>query len=432
VRALLLVLGAFVLARCGGGTEVNGHNIPANDAEYVVFAWNDLGMHCLNPTYDEAVLLPPYNTAWAQVIQRGNPPHVVTEGLTAEYRIVDNTYSYGKTDSYGGVFAQFWDNVQTLFGVSLDHDKGLNLEDPGIHNGLTGQMLLKGDHFQVNGIPATPVGDNNAWNPYQAIEVTIKNGGTTVAQTRATVPTSDEINCARCHSQTGQTAFHDILADHDRLHQTALVDQKPVLCANCHGSPALGGTEPGPSGQYLSQAIHGAHAARDAACFDCHPGVVTQCNRSLAHTAADGDCAACHGSMSQVSQTIVDGRVPWASEPKCVTCHTGIPEVDTGTTLYRNAKGHGDLYCAACHHSPHAMHPSREALDDYQPTQYQQSNITIGSCAACHDNSRGEGASEFGEQHGGANGGPTACRVCHTQVPTSTSSWPHSFQWTAR
>ena len=43
-------------------------------ARYVVLAWNDLGMHCLNPTYDTAVILPPYNTVWAQVIQRGNPP----------------------------------------------------------------------------------------------------------------------------------------------------------------------------------------------------------------------------------------------------------------------------------------------------------------------------------------------------------------------
>ncbi len=28
---------------------------------YVVLAWNDLGMHCLNPTYDVLVVLPPYN-----------------------------------------------------------------------------------------------------------------------------------------------------------------------------------------------------------------------------------------------------------------------------------------------------------------------------------------------------------------------------------
>ena len=49
------------------------HYTRAN-SEYVVFAWNDLGMHCLNPTYDELVILPPYNTVNVQVVKRGNPP----------------------------------------------------------------------------------------------------------------------------------------------------------------------------------------------------------------------------------------------------------------------------------------------------------------------------------------------------------------------
>jgi hypothetical protein len=47
-------------------------------ATYVVFAWNDLGMHCLNPTYDQAVILPPYNNLKVQVVKRGAVPTVVT------------------------------------------------------------------------------------------------------------------------------------------------------------------------------------------------------------------------------------------------------------------------------------------------------------------------------------------------------------------
>jgi hypothetical protein len=49
--------------------------------DYIVFSWNDLGMHCANPSYDKLVLLPPYNTLLAQVVKRGNPPQVVTSGL---------------------------------------------------------------------------------------------------------------------------------------------------------------------------------------------------------------------------------------------------------------------------------------------------------------------------------------------------------------
>lgn len=55
-----------------------------NNTNYVVFAWNDLGMHCANPTYDKAVLLPPYNTVWAQVsssIAQGRIPWVNGTGV---------------------------------------------------------------------------------------------------------------------------------------------------------------------------------------------------------------------------------------------------------------------------------------------------------------------------------------------------------------
>jgi len=433
-RLLVLTLAA-VLGCGGGGDGEGGGAIPATQKDYVVFAWNDLGMHCLNPTYDTAVLLPPYNTVWAQVVRRGDPPQIVTSGLTADYRILDNTYSDGKTDSYGGDFGQFWDNVQALFGVTLAPNTGLNLEDPEVHNGLSGQMLLKGDHFQVNGIPVTPVKDSGTWNPYQVAEITIKSGGTIVGQARATVPTSDEINCQRCH---GDNAFQDILQTHDEDMGTTLVASIPVLCAECHGSPALNTVGAGSSGMYLSQAIHGFHSDRGAACLDCHPGATTKCNRSLAHMGDagqlyDGNCKTCHGTMQQVALSIGNGsRTPWVDEPKCVTCHTGVPDLDTGDLLYRNDQGHGNLYCAVCHHSPHAMYPSREASDNWQPLHYQDSSKTIGSCGVCHENSRGEGSEEFDEEHAGPGGRPTACRVCHTQVSANTTAWPHAFRWRAR
>jgi predicted CxxxxCH...CXXCH cytochrome family protein len=418
------------LTACGGegGVHVSQVTPAATGAQYVVFAWNDLGMHCLNPSYDTAVILPPYNTVWAQVVRRGSPPQVVTAGLSAEYRIVDNTSSVHKRS-----FGQFWTYVQQLFGVTLSPDTGLNLETPTLHNGLSGTMVAKADHFQVNGIPVTPVNDADVWNPYQVVEVTIKDsGGTVLAQTRATVPTSDEINCAKCH---GSNPFTDILQRHDAAQGTALMNQRPVLCASCHGSPALGQSGKGSSGKYLSEAIHGFHASLGAACYDCHPGTSTKCNRSLAHTAADGNCsnASCHGSMATLAAAITSGaKVPWLTEPRCVSCHADVAEVDTGTTLYRNAVGHGGMYCAGCHGSPHAMVPSREASDNYQALQYQGVAKSLGSCGACHSGSRGAGLGEFLQEHGGG-GQPTACSICHTQIATTdVNSWPHKYQWRNR
>ncbi|MBP2681850.1 MAG: hypothetical protein H6Q78_1713 [Candidatus Krumholzibacteriota bacterium] len=402
----------------GGGGDVGG--------DYVVFAWNNLGMHCLNDTYDQAVILPPYNTLWAQVVLKGNPPEIVTSGVTVDYAIDVNTYSYGKR-SYG----QFWDNAVALFGpllgiTSLPHDIGLT----GI--GLSGKMTAAADHFIAEGIPVTPVNDAGQWNPYQAALITVRSsGGTVLAQTRATVPVSDEINCAKCH---GQDAWHDVLLKHDQLHTTNLLASTPVLCASCHGSPALGTSGPGTSGIYLSKAIHGAHASRGAVCYDCHPGPATLCNRSVRHSTTDGNCTTCHGTIDQVASTIPGARIPWVNEPSCVSCHTGVAGVATGFALYRDAPGHGGLYCATCHGSPHAMYPSRLALDNYQPLQYQNFTgkvKTLGSCGVCHDSSRGEGVGgEFSEVHGGT--GPErkiGCHMCHTVVPTETSKWPHAYEW---
>ena len=410
---------------------------PATLGKYVVLSWNDLGMHCLNPTYDQAVILPPYNTIWAQVIERGPRPRIVTEGVTVAYRMINNTHSADK-----GKFGQFWANVSKLFGVSLEKDTGLNLEDPNIHNGLSGVMLVKGDHFQVNGIPVVPIDDSGLWNPYQVAEITVKDSsGAIVAQTRNTVPTSDEINCAKCH---GPDPFLDVLQKHDKSNKTNLVSQQPVLCASCHGSPALGQSSPGTAG-YLSQRIHGFHATVKNAplCMDCHPGAVSQCSRSIAHTNATGNCTACHGDLQQVSTSIsAQGRTPWVMEPKCATCHSGVAEVDTASTLYRNAQGHGGVYCAACHSSPHTIIPSRQGTDNYQALEYQppqgQGRIaTIGSCAACHRGSHGAseggGLGDFAETHGGPNPETAnACHICHTSITTDTASWPHQFQWKAR
>ncbi len=410
----------------------------ATSAQYIVLAWNDLGMHCLNPSYDSAVILPPYNTVWAQVVKRGNPPQVVTSGVTVSYRLVNNT------TSQKGLFAQFWTYVLQLFGTTLALDTGLNLDDPTVHNGLTGTMLAKGDHFQVSGIPATPINDGGTWTPFQMAVITVKDSSTnlTLAETRTTLPTSQEIDCGKCHGNSSDltSVFNDILTKHDTLSATHLANSKPVLCASCHGSPALGATTAGSSGKFLSQAIHGFHGglAAPPACYDCHPGAVTQCNRSISHTAADGNCTTCHGTLANVASTIASGsRIPWASEPKCVNCHNvginglGVAGVDTGTTLYRKATDHGGLYCAACHSSPHAITPTSQPTDTYQPIMYQGKAKTIGDCGVCHTTSRG-GGPDFANEHGNVR--PSACSVCHTgfQNVASTVLWPHQFQWKSR
>ena len=83
VSAFLILVAVITLSSCGGESE-DVPSAPGTQAAYIVVAWNDLGMHCLNPSYDTAVILPPYNMIWAQVIKRGIPPKIVTTGITVE------------------------------------------------------------------------------------------------------------------------------------------------------------------------------------------------------------------------------------------------------------------------------------------------------------------------------------------------------------
>lgn len=403
-------------------TTSKSNVVLGGSSSYVVFAWNDLGMHCLNPTYDKLVILPPYNNLKVQVVKRGKVPSVVTSGLTVSYSIDNNTYSVGKQN-----FGQFWTYAQSLFGTTLAPNIGLT------GNGLSGKMKAETGYFSAEGIPVVPVYDSGVKDPYQQATITVKDAaGKIVATTKAVIPTSDEINCAKCH---GSNAFDDILTKHDKAHGTKLMNSKPVLCSSCHGSPALGSNTPGSSGKFLSQSIHGYHATKGATCYDCHPGATTKCSRSARHTSANGNCTACHGDMANVASTIANGRVPWVEEPKCVSCHKNVAGVDTGTELFRNGHGHGNLFCSACHGSPHAMIPSLNVKDNYQALQYQGSGRpvkSIGSCGICHKSSRGGDATiqDFAEKHAGASPKvKVACHTCHTEITTQTSKWPHAFQW---
>jgi hypothetical protein len=81
---------------------------------------------------------------------------------------------------------------------------------------------------------------------------------------------------------------------------------------------------------------------------------------------------------------VANGRQPWLQEPTCEQCHGS--NYTTGDVLYRNAKGHGGVYCTACHNSPHAWWPSKLWADNLQPLKVQRTPYAIGNCGVCHTN----------------------------------------------
>lgn len=343
--------------------------------EYVLIGWNDLGMHCSNKNFADLAVLPPYNTFWATLIHRSGTglPEVVGTGFSVTYSFEDNTYSVGKTD--------FWSWEDRLFGVSLPDNIGLT------GRGLTGPMTFSTDHFVADGVPLTPYTDSDLIHeqPFQLANLQAYDSAhNLIASTQIVAPVSNEMTCNACHHpQAGETVDRAILRLHDQENGTNLLGQRPVLCATCHASNALG--LPGnPNLPSLSLAMHAQHAEHTDDCYGCHPGPVTQCLRDVMSQQFGMNCYSCHGHMIDVATSIANGRQPWLQEPRCGTCH-GANYSEAPNTLYRNShNGHGGLFCETCHNSPHAILPSREERDNRQAVALQGHAGTLRTCSICH------------------------------------------------
>lgn len=342
----------------------------------IVIGWNDLGMHCMNRNFENLAVLPPFNTVWAQVIRRGMEgvlPELVQTGVEIDYSFQNNTYSVGKTD--------FWDWEDQLFGVSLAPNIGL------AGNGLTGALGVHDFGWVVEGIPITPFDDDD-WvveQPYQLMDLVLtESGGSQLDVSTIVAPVSTEMNCDDCHHDP-QGAEMAVLKKHDDEVGTDFEHNRPVLCADCHASNALG--LPGnPELPSLSEAIHKEHGDQDPderpSCMQCHPGPVTQCLRGQ-HFMNGQSCEDCHGDLLEVAVSIEHGRRPWLDEPDCGDCH-GQDHASEPGKLFRNSRGHGGMYCEACHGSPHAIFPSRDARDNLQNIRLQGFAGVLRDCSVCH------------------------------------------------
>ena len=297
----------------------------------------------------------------------------------------------------------------------------------------------------------------------------------------------------------------NILRLHDDKNGTSLDAKRSVVCASCHYSPALDLAQLGPNDDNgkeqtrhhsMSRVMHGYHgnlrnnpedvdgifqnlfpdmppfdqrtpqqtqAVLEQTCYACHPGKRTKCLRGAM---AEGGivCQDCHGQAAQVGEDFTANfpdsggpdwsrRVPWASEPRCQSCHIGdvlqvaqlrnqgalanllmnttdawgnadglrarmayaLPEhVSNGgdtrlqlldfsssrfasdEPLYRlsgsgEGKGHGGVFCEGCHGSTHAIWPNANPLanDNRAAEGLQGHTGPIVECGACHSGDLG-------------------------------------------
>jgi len=362
-------------------TPPGATSTPAAPGSYILIGWNDLGMHCYNLDFSAAAILPPYNNLYVQVIKRGDPPQIVTTGITVSYSFPDNTYSVGKTN--------FWTYANKLFGVTLAPNIGLT------GKGLSGQMDAAGDHFVAQGIPITEFSDSapTVRQPYQlSLLIARDSSGKEIARNQVVAPVSTEMHCDNCHVDgafgvsTGNV-FTNILTLHDQLssskypagHTTLLMKNQPVLCAECHSDNALGA--PGVAGvPSLSNAMHTMHTGKVpdtiTGCYNCHPGPTTKCLRDVMYNDEGVTCINCHGGMVKVASN----PSPWLNEPACSNCH----DVTQNAALYRQSTAHYGLYCEACHDSTHAIAPSSQPNDAIKFVNLQGQGGPLRVCTVCH------------------------------------------------
>lgn len=456
----------------GGGTPPP----PVSDAASTVLAHNDLGMHCMDREFSVFSILPPFNVVHSQVVLRdaaGKPYLANDVAVEVSYASAAdpagsiNTSSIGKTD--------FWQHADGLFGVGLAPGEGLTglympADNPLNRGPQPMEYGVANGWFSAEGIPITPVDDSQSTNPYPLLRIAAHDKTTAgaIGSLDVVVPVATETDCRNCHRSGGIAAADaglqwatdadleiqskkNVLILHDHEQATNLQNSQPVLCARCHYSPALDLAATGPAGEQIgnplfSEVMHEYHgelavfraaATVGDACYQCHPGTVTQCQRGAMATGAM-DCFDCHGDMPAVGGAIpllaggsIDGtndgggRRPWKDLPRCQSCHTGdavsyltganlVSDADwpfrlrqayrTGDgsaspllatnerfaentdTLYRFSKGHGGLACEACHGSTHAIWPNADpaANDNIAAVQLQGHSGTIIECGTCH------------------------------------------------
>jgi hypothetical protein len=147
------------------------------------------------------------------------------------------------------------------------------------------------------------------------------------------------------------------------------------------------------------------------------------------------------------------GRTGWLNEPTCQSCHSGDAVSNNGQIRYDNArisdtqlrvavntrfatnpnvpganhslfrfsKGHGGLYCSACHGSTHAEFPSAFFNDNVTSMQLQGHVGQISECSTCHGTTPStttggpHGMHSLNWVNGHKNPGKTEanCQSCH-------------------
>lgn len=366
--------------------------------DVIVVANNDLGMHCACPGSEYFMLLPPFNTIRAQVIERGGRSPVVLDNpndIRVEYDTVENTEASLNADPYYSK----WIQMMPKYGF------GPAKNAQGLIQGLTGSTLDGQMHamtgegwWEAVGIPVFPDDSNNSpsadkvmidnlggpnRNPYLSVKVNVfdQTNNQQLATTTTVAPVAFG-GCCSCHltvtkNNTGiqnPTAL-DSFNEMGRLHglngsniNIANIDpdtdgQKgPVRCSSCHLDPAMGEAV-APGIKYTAGANNGQRIIDPAT---GNPYAISQFTFSdVLH----------RGHLENPKAMQMDPNLA----NNCYACHPG-----NGVNCYRgahvNAPGsgaNGKMWCSDCHGDLNQRVAEGQLLKPW-------SDQTLPACSSCH------------------------------------------------
>ncbi len=469
VFSLTIIFSLMLFAACGGsGSSQPPVTPPAQTGNYILTAWSELGMHCMDgKDYSIFGVLPPYNTVHAQLVKRSDPPVVVSTGFTLTYEAIADTT--GSVNTSSSAKTNFWSNVKALFLKDVASDVGLaglkvqsSTPQPMSYNSALAV-------WEAVGIPTVPYDDAGNKNAYPMAKVVAKDSaGTVVATATVVLAVSDEMTCSACHASGSNAAAQpaagwennpdpakdtklNILKKHDdrwniagylnalqtagytyqsSLYQTA-TSGTPILCASCHSTNALGA--PGVTGiNPLTTDMHALHGpvinpatgtsldnatTPFASCYLCHPGQQTKCQRGAMNKVA---CYDCHGNLSKVGAAARQG---WLDLPSCQMCHTGGVRYPTTFDSTGQWRVTADTTFATNPNKPNAGQ-SLYRFSSGHGSLY---------CSGCHGSQHAEyptlqpNDNLYSANLQGYAGKVVECTVCHATMPSTANSGPHGM-----
>ena len=458
--------------------NTNPTTTPQSNFKYMLTAWNDLGMHCMDGNdFSVFSVLPPYNNLHAQI--KDKKGDLVTSGIILTYESVQGTD--GKWNTSSADKTNFWSHSKQLFGIILAQDTGLT----GVKTPSTTpqKLTFNAAHqwWEAEGIPLTPYNDDGSKNYYPLVKVVAKDAqGNILSEATTVLPVSDEMDCKRCHQSNASSNAakpkagwvnnadpekdykFNILRLHDEKNPDAVTknaaalqskgynyDPKgleatanggtAILCASCHRTNALPHTGVNNIVAFTA-AIHGKHAKvidplnglplndinNRNACYTCHPGAQTKCLRGAMGDAKDANgnnamqCQSCHGNMSAVGDKNREG---WLHEPNCQACHHDgkreLSAIDPATNTLRHVI---DTKFATNLNTP---------ATGFSLYRYSKGHGKL-QCEACHGATHAifpahNADNILSSQIQGHTGTVAECSSCHSSVPNTVTGGPHGM-----